>query len=145
MRISPLLLCAALLAVDVQAQSPVPPPDPAQDAPILRLNSTLVFLDVTVLDKHGVPGVTRLPRDDFVITEDRQPQRIFSFEPPDAHQLDVGASESESKAPANIYVLDGLNSRPDDFAYYLYSFRKYLESQPERLSAPAELVLVGNT
>src|ERR1700743_3969886 len=100
MRISPLLLGAARLAVGVQAQSPVPPPDPAQDAPILRLNSTLVFLDVTVLDKHGVPVVAGLTKDDFVITEDRQPQRIFSFEPPDAHQLDADQSNSGGKAPA---------------------------------------------
>ncbi len=76
-RISRSLLCAVLLAIRVQAQSSAP--DPAQQAPVLRVNSNLVFLDVTVLDKHGVPVVAGLTKDDFVITEDKQPQRIFSF------------------------------------------------------------------
>src|ERR1700751_911432 len=49
----------------------------APSTPTFRLNSTLVFLDVTVLDKNGRPVVTGLRKDDFTITEDKKPQRIF--------------------------------------------------------------------
>ena len=75
------------------SQTPVPTP-PAQnlrqsppDAPTLRVTSTLVFLDVTVLDKKNRPVVTGLTRDDFTITEDKKPQTIFSFEAPQEHFL----------------------------------------------------------
>src|SRR5271170_3363525 len=53
--------------------------------PVFRSTTTLVYLDVTVVDKKGNPVVTGLTRDDFTITEDKQPQRTFSFEAPDEH------------------------------------------------------------
>jgi hypothetical protein len=45
--------------------------------PTFQVTSRLVFLDVTVLDKKGQPVVTGLTKDDFKITEDKKPQRIF--------------------------------------------------------------------
>jgi hypothetical protein len=66
------------------AQNPQTPPN----TPTFRLNSTLVFLDVTVLDKKGHPVVSGLTKDDFSITEDKRPQRIFSFEAPQTHVMD---------------------------------------------------------
>jgi hypothetical protein len=54
-----------------------------QNAPTIRVTSRLVFLDVTVVDKKGRPVVKGLTKDDFTITEDKKPQRIFSFEAPD--------------------------------------------------------------
>jgi hypothetical protein len=36
------------------------------------------------------PVTSGLPRDDFSITDDKKPQRIFSFEPPESHVVDVG-------------------------------------------------------
>src|SRR5215472_12419548 len=130
------LLCCATHAQNNQ-QQPVPPPT-------LRVTSNLVFLDVTVLDKKGQPVVTGLTKDDFTITEDRKPQRIFSFEAPDVHALSPGADEEnpDNKAPVTILVLDLLNSRFEDFAYIRYSVRKYLMSQPEKLTAPAEMLVV---
>ena len=50
--------------------------------PTIQVTSRLVFLDVTVLDKEGNPVVNGLSKDDFTITEDKKPQRIFSFEAP---------------------------------------------------------------
>ena len=46
----------------------------------LRVTSNLVFLDVTVVDRKGQPVVSGLTKDDFTITENGMPQRIFSFD-----------------------------------------------------------------
>ena len=115
------------------------------DAPTLRVTSTLVFLDVTVLDKKGHP-VNGLTKEDFSITEDKKPQRIFSFEAPEEHLSGVkeAAGVPDHKEPVTIIVLDLLNSEFDDFAYIRYSVRHFLQSQPERLSMPTEMLVIGN-
>jgi VWFA-related protein len=114
--------------------------------PTLRITSTLVFLDVTVLDKKGRPVVTGLTKDDFTITEDKKPQRIFSFESPDTHVMGANAADDnpDGKAPVTIIVLDLLNSSFEDFAYIRYEVRRFLETQPAQLAAPAELMVIGN-
>lgn len=112
-------LCAVLLFVVfpisesiAQGQSaPLPPP-------VLRVTSTLVFLDVTVLDKNGHPVVSGLTKDDFTITEDKKPERIFSFEAPQTHLIDADYGDNpQGKAPTTIMVLDLLNSNFADFAF----------------------------
>jgi VWFA-related protein len=114
--------------------------------PTIRVTSRLVFLDVTVLDKKGHPVVEGLTKDDFAITEEKKPQRIFSFEEPGTHVADTNAADDNpaGKAPLTIFVLDLLNSRFEDFAYIRYSVRKYLAAQPARLNSPAELMVLGN-
>lgn len=113
--------------------------------PNLRVTSTLVFLDVTVLDKKGhiVNGLTR---DDFTITDDKKPERIFSFEAPEEHRstANTSADQPDRKEPVTVIVLDLLNSRFEDFAYIRYSVRNFLQSQPERLSSPTEMLVIGN-
>ena len=83
-------------------------PQTAPAAPTFHLNSTLVFLDVTVLDKHGHPVVSGLTKDDFTITEDKKPQRIFPFEGPQTHTLNVAAGDEnpDGRVPVTILVLD---------------------------------------
>src|ERR1700742_3792367 len=79
----------------------------SRTAPVATMNVTsrLVFLDVTVVDKSGRPVVNGLTRDDFQITEDKKPQRIFSFEGPDAHtpSSDRAADDTVGKAPVTIF------------------------------------------
>jgi VWFA-related protein len=119
----------------------------AASPPTLRVTSNLVILDVTVLDKKGLPVVSGLTKDDFTITEDRKPQHIFSFEAPDSHTISPNASgegNPNGKAPVAILILDLLNSRFEDFAYIRYSVRKYLLAQPYQLTAPAEMLVVNN-
>jgi VWFA-related protein len=120
---------------------------PSSSTPTLQVNSRLVFLDVTVLDKKGNPVVKGLTQDDFTITDNKQPQRIFSFEPPEIHVIDRNASEDNpaGEAPVTVFVLDLLNSRFEDFAYIRYSMRKYLAARHAQLSSPAELMVLGNT
>jgi VWFA-related protein len=121
-------------------------PTGASKVPTIRVNSRLVFLDVTVLDKKGHIVVKGLTKDDFSITEEKQLQRVFSFETPRAHLPDSNAADDNpaGRAPLTILVLDLLNASFEDFAYISYSVRKYLTAPPERLRSPAELMVLGN-
>lgn len=47
----------------------------------IKVTSTLVFQDVTVVDKKGRPVVSGLTKDDFTITEDIKPQRFSPLKP----------------------------------------------------------------
>lgn len=101
--------------------------------PTIRVKSSLVFLDVTVLDKKGRPVVKGLTKDDFTIFQDDKPQRIFSFESPDVHVMGVKPEEQnpEGKAPVTIFVLDRLNSSIEEFDYIRNTVRRYLARQPK--------------
>ncbi len=133
-----LLLCTALRSLIAQDPQQAQPPAPG--VLTLKATSQLVFMDVTVLDRKGSPVVKGLTRDDFTITEDKKPQTIFSFEPPQTHL----ASSPGEKAPETVFVLDRLNSEFEDFAYINYSIRKYLSSLPKQLDSPSELMVLGN-
>jgi hypothetical protein len=121
--------------------------EPSSDVPTIRVTSRLVYLDVTVLDKKEHPVVTGLTKDDFTITEDKKPQRIFSFEAPETHVVDANATDDDrsGKAPVTIFVLDALDSTIEDYGYSRNMVHKYLASQPAQLKSPAELIVLGNT
>jgi VWFA-related protein len=143
----PALLCAAILSTVF----PVPlissqEPPPSSPAPTFQSTSSLVVLDVTVLDKKGHPVSSGLTKDDFTVTEDKKAQHIFSFEAPQVHVMDANAGDdnAEGKAPLTIIVLDLLNSSFQDFAFVRSSARKYLEAQPAQLNSPAELMVLNN-
>ena len=108
------------------------------NVPTIRVTSRLVFLDVTVLDKKGRPVVKGLTKDDFTITDNKKPQRIFSFEAPDVHVVDANTRDDgrAGKAPVTIFVLDLLNSSFEDFGYIRFMVRRYLAEQPAQLSSP---------
>ncbi len=142
--LSSAFLLAALLVRQspAQSQQQLAP----SNAPTIRTTSSLVFLDVTVVDKKGHPVTTALSRNDFAVSEDNRPEKIFSFEAPEAHVLDPsnGDASPEGKAPVTILVLDLLNSDFADFAYIRYEVRRFLMSQPERLTSPSEMLVVGD-
>lgn len=112
----------------------------------IHATSSLVILDVTVLDKHDHPVAKGLTTDDFTITENQQPQRIFSFEPPEAHMAGANAGEGSAvgKAPVSIIVLDVLNSNLQEFGYIRHAVSRFLQAQPTPLKSPAELLVLGN-
>jgi VWFA-related protein len=134
-----------LAAVPVHSQTPAEPRK-TPDVATIRTSSSLVFLDVTVLDHEGHPILTGLAKDDFLITEDKKPQSIFSFEGPELHVKgdDTGDESAKGRTPVTIFVLDLLNSSFEDFGFIRYSVRKYLEAQGTQLTSPAELLVVGN-
>jgi VWFA-related protein len=128
------------------------------EKPTFQVTSKLVYLDVTVLDKKGRPVTTGLTRDDFQITEDNRPQEITSFQTPPEHAAAEAGKTDESAAggnsgaaneaaevpPVTILVMDQLNSSLQDFAWIREQAKKFVEAQPQELSAPAELMVVGN-
>ena len=124
----------------------VPPTRAQQNTPTFQSTTTLVFLDVTVIDKKGHIVTSGLTKDDFSITEDKRPQRIFSFEAPESHVPAKHAADDtpDGSAPTTIFILDQLNSSLEDFAFLRDQMQKYLEDQPSHLAAPAELMLLGN-
>ena len=145
MRLSGPFLNAALLFLVVLLSGPI---QSQQNTAIPTFQSTtsLVFLDVTVVDKKGHIVTSGLSQDDFSITEDNRHQRIFSFEAPESHAFKKHASDDtpDASAPTTIFVLDQLNSSLEDFSFLCDQMQKYLEAQPSHLAAPAEFMLLGN-
>lgn len=139
------MLLAVLGLQAMLAQSSTSPPS-SQDVPTLHVTSRLVFLDVTVLDAKGHLVTTGLSKDDFAITQDKKPQRIFSFEAPESHVVAANTAEGNpaGKAPVTIFVLDQLNSTFEQMAYIRYNVHKYLAHEPDQLQAPAEVMVLGN-
>ena len=125
----------------------------------LRVTSNLVFLDVTVVDRKGQPVVSGLTKDDFTITENGKPQRIFSFDAPGPGAATSGAPQSVTGpaaasahvaqtgegGPATILVLDLMNTPSKDSAYARDSIHRYLAMQPEWLPSLTELMVLNNT
>ncbi|MDW5265585.1 MULTISPECIES: VWA domain-containing protein [Acidobacteriaceae] len=141
------MLLGVLSFQAAEAQSAASQNQPsASDVPTLHVTSRLVFLDVTVLDAKGHPVVKGLTQDDFSITQDKKPQKIFSFEAPDAHVAagDAADDNPAGKAPVTIFVLDQLNSTFEQMAYIRYCVQQYLAKEPKQLKAPAEVMVLGN-
>ena len=143
-------LSIALAATVLAASFPAYAQEALPETPTLHVTSNLVFLDVTVLDKQNKPVVTGLTKDDFVISEDKQRQPIFSFEPPEAHTA-TDPDNPDGKSPLSIFVLDRLNSDTmtfngdfDQFGALYEHLHDYIAALPKQLPAPAELMVMGN-
>jgi VWFA-related protein len=140
-------LCAAILFAVISVHKlRAQGQQSSSDQTKIRVTSALVFLDVTVLDKKGHPVMSGLTKDDFTITEYKEPQPIFSFEAPETHVIapSAGDSNPDGKAPVTILVLDLLNSSFQDFAYIRYEVAQFLKAQPPQLADPTELIVIGN-
>ena len=120
-------------------------------ATVIRTQSRLVQLDVTVLDKAGQP-VTDLTQADFTVYEAGQPQSIRNFEAFNQHQLPASAAQQginstadlqrlAPNAPVTVLVLDELNTAFEDTSFARTQIRKYLTSQPARLAQPTCLLV----
>jgi VWFA-related protein len=122
---------------------------------VIKVNTRIVVLDVTVRDKKG-NLVTGLSKDDFAVTEDGVPQTIRSFETTDEHTMPAPATPGAAvvtstadlkkigDAPVTILVLDELNTPWTDMAQVRQALDKYLAAQPAVLAQPTELLFVGS-
>ncbi len=141
-------LCAILLAVPSLSQAPAPAPgqtpEPAKQAPPLRVTTHLVQVNVIVQDKKGEP-VADLTKDDFALFDQGQPQEISSFSVESLRALPAPAQT----VPANLFsnrfghkagtptsvtvvLLDGLNTRFEDMSYARTQIIKFLgQLQPQ--------------
>ena len=122
------------------AQIP-PPPEPSATGAAIKVERRVVLVDVVVANNKGEP-VPGLHKEDFVVSEEGESQRISSFE---EHK---GVQASEVKLPAmppnvftnfptvksadsvNILLIDLLNTQPPDQAIVRKQVIKYLSSVP---------------
>jgi VWFA-related protein len=80
-RLSLSVFAAFLAALSAYAQQPTPSPKPSPkptEEQVVRINTDLIQIDVTVLDKDG-KVVTGLKPKDFELFENRQLQKITNF------------------------------------------------------------------
>jgi len=130
-------------------------PGAQEPAPkVFHVQSRLVLLDVVVTDSKGNP-VNGLKREDFQIYEDKQPQRISSFEPPAAHELpppvqpnapfNPDDTKSYGQSPVTVLVLDELNTHYADTDFARRSIRQFLGARPATLNEPTMLLTLGDT
>jgi VWFA-related protein len=148
-----------LQAPPVRSQAPAPSSgQPSGGQPARNQDGTytiqrtarLVILDVVVTDAKG-NLVTDLKKDDFNVTEAKEPQTVLNFEPAGAHvlapELNINSTAQldavAPRAPVNIILLDEFNTRFEDMAFARYSLKKFLEKQPDKLSTPTMLIAVN--
>lgn len=152
-RVRALLILAALLCgFGVAAQQAAPPE--ALPAPVLRVTTRLVLVDVGVTDKKKQP-VTDLTLKDFSLQENGKPQRIafFALEPPARRAPEQEEGVEPPPLPPHVYtnrpeyrtppgrvtlvLLDALNTSVRDQAAARAQLLRYLagQLQPGRRTA----------
>ena len=85
-----------------QAQTPA---NAETQAPGMTIRETVrrVIVDVMVRDSHGKP-VHGLTSGDFSITEDKQPQRVLSFDVYDFDKPSISRAANAPALPPNVFV-----------------------------------------
>src|SRR5260370_34894941 len=130
-------------------QTPVSP----TDTTTLHVASGVVVLDGVVLHRNG-KFVSTLDRSQFTVTEDKVPQAIRSFDPPDGHEMPAGSAgkllvESSAdlpkigNAPVNVLVFDEVNTPFLQLAYARQRMERYLKRMPEVLPVPTLFLAAG--
>jgi VWFA-related protein len=145
-----------LIAVAGTVRSLCAQETPAQstDTTTLRVASRLVVLDVVVLDRNG-KFVANLDRSQFTVTEDKVPQSIRNFDPPDGHEMPPGSAgkmlvQSSAdlpkigNAPVNILVFDEVNTPFMQLAYSRQMMERYLKRMPDVLPVPTLFLAAGS-
>lgn len=144
----------ALLFTTVNAPAQAASDAAAPATKVFHVKSRLVLLDVVVTDRNGKP-VNDLKRQDFAVYEDKQPQRISSFEVPAQHALPPARQtaakfnpddvQAFGQSPVTVIVLDELNTHFADTDFAKRSIRQFLEKRPATLNEPTMLLSVGNS
>src|SRR3954464_14338472 len=140
------LFLIALLLFAIAAQSQQKKEPQKNDNDVVRINSNLVSVDVTVKDKKGNP-LTDLKQEDFTVTENGVPQKIEFFDSTlssgnQGGQLSVTASRTEASPSSRIsrniisLVLDGQSTEQSNLKHVREGMLKYIQ---ERIS-PADSV-----
>lgn len=87
-RPSLLLLFLFTAAASLCAQTPTPTPKIAEDEGVIKVESRLIVVPVSVTDANGQP-VQGLTKDDFRVIEEGKPQKIDSVGSADAVPLEI--------------------------------------------------------
>jgi VWFA-related protein len=117
MRFPIILRAAAFLLFAVfaaAAQTPKPTPPPVEDDEVIKVDSRLIIVPVSVTDAEGQP-VSGLTAADFLLSEESRPQEI-------------AAVSSADKVPLEIALLFDISASTDSmFEYELETAIKFLQ------------------
>jgi VWFA-related protein len=124
---SKLPFAAAALSLIAFGQQPPPKPPPQQPTPqqepprpTFRTGTNVVRVDVTVVDRRGLP-VTHLTPEDFEVREDGQPQAITSFKLVEAN----GQPTDELSLPIRGPEHAAAEAARDDVRVFLFFWDEY--------------------
>jgi VWFA-related protein len=110
----PLLTLILTFAITAFAQTPTPTPPATDEGEVIRVESRLVVVPVSVTDANGQP-VTGLKKEDFFVREENRAQEI----------ADVGDAE---KVPLEIALLFDVSASTDAmFKFQLETAAKFLQ------------------
>jgi VWFA-related protein len=131
----------------------------SQSASVLRINSSLVVVDVVATDHKGAP-VVDLRQDEFTVTEDGKPQsiRAFSFqrlemnpggqplqerpaEPPLPSNVATNVRRMKPGSPLAVLLMDGINTRLNNQQYAKVQLLEFLKKLP--VNQPVAVYLLG--
>ncbi len=118
----------SLLAVSGLAQQPVPPAG----------GDRHITLDVLVTNKSGKP-VTGLQQQDFTLLDNKQPQKILSFE---AVQ---GGSRNADPQVEIVLLSDEVNTAFTRVAYEREQIQKFLQENGGELPRPVSLAFLSDS
>jgi VWFA-related protein len=153
------LLCLSTALLTGQSDPPVQnsspaqlkpaeaPPLPQEPEPSMTIRQTVqrVIVDVMVRDAEGKP-VHGLKADDFSITEDKQPQRVLSFDVYDFDKLSISRAPNAPPLPPHVFenipatpergplyvmLLDLVNTQIEDQMRGRQQVLKFIRSKPE--------------
>jgi VWFA-related protein len=138
-------LCAVSMAQDA---SPVParPPEAAAQAdadqasaPTMTIRETVrrVIVDVMVRDSNGKP-VHGLKADDFSIVEDKQPQRVLSFDVYDFDKQSISRGPNAPPLPPNVFV--NLPAAPERGPLYVMLYDLVNTEKEDQMTARGQIL-----
>jgi VWFA-related protein len=102
------------------------------EAPLMRVTSRAVALDVVVTDRRGRP-VTGLEKSDFSVFEDGRLQKVAFFE-------ENKSTQDPLSVPRTILLVDQLNTDPHHQSYVRYSVESLLKHDGGHLQQPTALM-----
>jgi VWFA-related protein len=110
-----------------------------QAAPILTLHTEVrrVILDVMVRDAHGQP-VKGLTASDFTVTEDKQPQKILSFDVYDLEKPSISLSPSAKSLPPNVFI--NIPPKPEHGPLYVMLYDLTNTEIPDQMTARGQIL-----
>lgn len=117
---------------------------PQTSAPLLTLHSEVrrVILDVMVRDAHGQP-VKGLTAGDFTVTEDKQPQRILSFDVYDFDKPSLARSPQARPLPPNVF--NNIPTQPEHGPLYVMLYDLVNTEMEDQMTARGQILKFINS
>ncbi len=131
------LFCFSLFLGFAQQNKPAGQSEPAASVPPGGVNRRIT-LDVVVADKSGKP-VPGLQQDDFTLLDNKQPQKIVSF------QAVEGGGATADPPVEVVLIVDGVNTAFTKATYAREQIKKFLRRDGEELPRPVSMAYFSDT